>query len=147
MTRTCKKCGKSKSEAEFRAHKRTRDGLSYICNQCKDEIYLPWNSKSQPADATTVYLVAATNGLVKIGCASDIDKRMSLLRCQSPIPVELAYALKCTHAGAIERALHDKFRSQHDHGEWYQLSSDDIEEVKRYAHALVSPDCQNKPAT
>ena len=140
MTRTCKKCGECKNETEFRAHKRTRDGLSYICNQCKDAIYLPWNSKSQPANATTVYLVAAANGLVKIGSASDIGKRISLLRCQSPVSVELVYMLKCTRAGAIERALHDKFRSQHDHGEWYRLSDDDIEEVKHYAHALVSLD-------
>lgn len=138
--RTCKKCGESKNETEFRAHKRTSDGLSYICNRCKDAIYLPWNSKSQPANATTVYLVAAANGLVKIGSASNIEKRMSLLRCQSPLSVELVYTLRCTHAGSIERALHDKFRSQHDHGEWYRLSSDDIEEVKRYAHALVSFD-------
>lgn len=138
--RTCKKCGEDKSETEFRAHKRTSDGLSYICNRCKDAIYLPWNSKSQPANATTVYLVAAANGLVKVGSASDVEKRMSLLRCQSPIAVELIYTLACHKAGAVERAIHDKFRNYHDHGEWYRFSEEDIERVKSYAYALVSLD-------
>lgn len=138
MMRTCRKCGVGKNETEFRAHKRTGDGLSYICNQCKDAIYLPWNSKSQPSNATTIYLVAAANGLVKIGSASDVEKRMSLLRCQSPVTVELIYALECPRAGAVERELHNKFRDHHDHGEWYRFSNEDIERVKSYANALVS---------
>ena len=77
-----------------------------------------------------VYLVRAENGLHKIGIAANARERFLGIRSQSPAPVALEFCMRCPRALEIERALHSRFVSKRHHGEWFDLSEDDVEYVK-----------------
>ena len=47
MAKTCRKCGKSKSAAEFRPNARMRDGLSSWCSACHVEATRRWREERE----------------------------------------------------------------------------------------------------
>lgn len=44
MGKVCSKCKIEKDESEFGKNKRMKDGLHYICKECKRKVDLEWNS-------------------------------------------------------------------------------------------------------
>jgi excisionase family DNA binding protein len=79
-----------------------------------------------------VYILQAANGLVKIGQSIHVNKRVSLIRSGSPLPVALLHVVETDQAGDLERALHARFASRRHHGEWFALTPDDILEIRTY---------------
>lgn len=70
----------------------------------------------------TVYFVEAIGvGLIKIGITHDIERRMRVLRANSPVPLALLAAIPGTLFD--ERRLHDQFARERAHGEWFFASS------------------------
>jgi hypothetical protein len=64
------------------------------------------------------YLIRAANGLVKIGCSAEPERRFHALSTMSPVALELV-AL-CPGGYSAERYLHDRFREHRSHGEWFR---------------------------
>jgi hypothetical protein len=77
-----------------------------------------------------VYLIRAANSLYKIGFASNIERRFNTLRAQSPIPLELVLHFNGENARELERELHDKFSDKRHHGEWFELSDEDLDYIQ-----------------
>lgn len=75
-----------------------------------------------------VYLVESA-GLVKIGIASDVSRRLRQLNSQSAVPVRLLGAFRSEDARKSELDLHARYRAQRSHGEWFRLAASDIEEI------------------
>jgi hypothetical protein len=71
-----------------------------------------------------LYLIMAENDLVKIGITQDIYSRFSILRGNSPLKLEII--LWCD-AGWAEKTFHERLRDKWSHGEWYALTSQDID--------------------
>ena len=71
-----------------------------------------------------VYFIEAENGLVKIGNSTNIHKRLTTLKTQSPIKLKLIHSIPCKEFSGtrIERDLHIYFSKQRSHGEWFKLS-------------------------
>ena len=73
-----------------------------------------------------VYFIASENGLTKIGCASDVDRRINQLRVNSPSKLVLALSFNVEDAPALEKIFHNYFCDSKKHGEWYELSPYDL---------------------
>lgn len=78
-----------------------------------------WNRK----DTTYVYLAMALDGDLKIGCTWSLRVRMSRLKTQRGMPVDLAGYIPITGGRAAfekEQELHNRFRRKGSRGEWHE---------------------------
>lgn len=70
----------------------------------------------------SIYVIPA-NGLVKIGIASDVNRRLAALRTGNPHIESVAYAsakLRC--AGDVEKAVHLELAAFKVRGEWFRCA-------------------------
>src|ERR1700756_1314270 len=66
-----------------------------------------------------VYFIQDTGtGVIKIGWATDVERRIYGLQISAPSPLVLLAAIKGTHK--TERSLHDRFADTRTFGEWFQ---------------------------
>ncbi|WP_395138279.1 GIY-YIG nuclease family protein [Armatimonas sp.] len=108
--------------AEAIQHKRTaRAGVSHLVGEGATRSGVP----------EFVYLVQADNGLVKIGRTRNIKNRLSELRVGSPCELELLVMVKALDCVLLEQRLHRRFAKTRVRGEWFRLSMEDIEYVRR----------------
>lgn len=76
---------------------------------------------------TAVYVIQAEGGPVKVGIATDLAKRLAVLRSASPLPLEVAYAheVACSHrAAAIEKTALTILETDRSHGSWFKVSAE-----------------------
>jgi len=80
-----------------------------------------------------VYFIAAENGLVKIGFASNWLDRLGKLCCGSPVPLT---PLALIAGGRTEeRDYHERFSAWRRHGEWFELTDEMEAEIDRINYA------------
>lgn len=89
--------------------------------------YLP---KVRPPKSGGVYFLASTcpPGLIKIGWARNIKKRLSQLQCGSPHPIRLVAVMR----GATrldEGAMHRLYAKRRYRGEWFWLCPEMAEQI------------------
>ncbi|MBB5762125.1 hypothetical protein HNR01_001745 [Methylorubrum rhodesianum] len=78
---------------------------------------------------TFIYLIEAANGLVKIGVAQKVRDRFQATRLHSPVLTRL---IACWPGSQVdEHALHERFRSYREHGEWFVLRGEFAAFVER----------------
>lgn len=65
--------------------------------------------------------------LVKIGSAIRVEDRARALQAACPFPLAVIGGKKSEDRRVEERAIHHGFRDRRSHGEWFLLSSEDIE--------------------
>lgn len=83
--------------------------------------------------AKHVYVIEASNGLVKIGTAFDIELRCGQLQAMSPVQLRLhSYVLN--GGEKLERKLHAMLNHRRSHGEWFEV---DLQTVKMFIAELV----------
>lgn len=89
-----------------------------------------------PTTIGYVYLIEAkvdnTRSIYKIGRSIKPIKRMADLQTISPIPLSLLCELDSQNMQKLEQELHKKYVSKRLHGEWFLLSSEDVEEIKQH---------------
>ena len=77
-----------------------------------------------------VYFIEAENGLVKIGRSDNLKTRFSDLLTMSPVRLYLRHSVCATNYVKAESWLHSQFAAKRDHGEWFALSSEELEWAK-----------------
>jgi predicted translin family RNA/ssDNA-binding protein len=77
-----------------------------------------------------VYLIRAENGLYKIGKAKNISKRLQPFSVSFPMKWELVYSFQAKDYTYTEQLLHSKYHSKRDVGEWFRLTTEDVEYIK-----------------
>ncbi len=86
-----------------------------------------------------IYLFAADGGLVKIGKARNIGKRLTALNSSCPVRLALlGYAVRPI-ADGMEKKLHRLLRPYKVKGEWFSVTANEIHEI---ACALFGADCK-----
>lgn len=85
---------------------------------------------NQKAGSGYVYLAASNNGSWKIGTTRDIERRLSQLQHQSPTLIRLETWTFSEDPRNLEKMLHEKFSAKRLYGEWFELSPEDVEEIK-----------------
>jgi Meiotically up-regulated gene 113 len=82
------------------------------------------------AQAGFVYAIKA-DAYVKIGVAADVKNRILALRTGLPFEITIINTWKRSDATHAERALHRRFKSSRCSGEWFRLSDEDIQVLRR----------------
>lgn len=76
-----------------------------------------------------IYLIGAENGLCKIGKAQDINVRMKTFGQIIPMNWELLYSFRSNDYTKAENYLHKKYKDKRKIGEWFALSSEDVDYI------------------
>lgn len=76
-----------------------------------------------------VYVIKTVHSC-KIGKTTDPEARVSALLGQIPFQGEVAAMIESDDHHSLERALHEKYHDKRVHGEWFNLSLQDIEDLK-----------------
>jgi hypothetical protein len=81
-----------------------------------------------------IYFVQSADGLIKIGTTSNLERRLSTMRVDSPSELKLLGTL----AGGrkIEAALHSRFAEDRKRGEWFAPSSSLLGFISDHATAV-----------
>ncbi len=80
--------------------------------------------------ASFIYLIGASNGLVKIGKTTDTGSRIAILNTGSPVELTIIACFKTTLADEVEERLHSVYAEKRIKGEWFALTPEDIETIK-----------------
>lgn len=80
-----------------------------------------------------VYLVRSLH-LYTIGKTSDerrLKSRLQVYRTHNPHAVTLLHTIQTDNATQLEKALHQKYGERCVGGEWFELTDDQVEEIRR----------------
>lgn len=77
-----------------------------------------------------VYLLKSPLGAYKIGKTSNPDNRIKTFSVKLPFEVEYTCVIKCVDMNELEKRLHAKFADKRINGEWFALTTDDIEYIR-----------------
>jgi hypothetical protein len=78
-----------------------------------------------------VYLIREEHGAVKIGKTINLEQRFSTLAAQVPYDLELLLAIESDDIHALEAELHRRYAASRINGEWFRLSEEELEEIRR----------------
>jgi hypothetical protein len=78
----------------------------------------------------SIYLISSPQGLYKIGRAIELKARMRAFESQFPFSVTLIHSFPVEDCPTAERNLHEKYSHRRANGEWFSLSSKEVEEIK-----------------
>jgi len=85
-----------------------------------------------------IYLIRAENNLYKIGRSKRPGKRLLSLRDAqsqhpgSPLEIELLMTIPTNDMEALEKVLHSRFGTKRHHGEWFELTKEDIDHLLHF---------------
>lgn len=131
-TKICTQCNEEKEIVWFRyTNHRGSKPPADICRSCWTYSKESHVFKAGGRHCRYVYLVGAPNGLVKIGIAKDLETRMRALQLGSPVPVTLLLAKIIKNGKDLETDLHSQFAAYRAHGEWFELSDEQILQAMR----------------
>lgn len=82
-----------------------------------------------PKKTSYVYF-AKSNDIYKIGVSDNPKSRLDNLRTGSAIPIEIEYVIPSNNPRDIETTLHRRFANKNVHREWFNISDDEINQLK-----------------
>jgi len=65
----------------------------------------------------------------KIGVANDVESRLAQLSTGNPYPLEVQTIYEFENAEPVERAIHQRYKSVRQRGEWFTLGYDDLKNI------------------
>jgi hypothetical protein len=80
-----------------------------------------------------IYIVKTDNGLYKIGSAGNVEQRIRKM----PFRVHLIHIISTDNVYDAETNLQERYRKQRIGGEWFQLTDEQIEELKTVRYFSV----------
>lgn len=101
----------------------------------------PEPSRKPPKKAGIVYALKGDT-CYKIGCTTNLTKRLRALGIKSPFPLTIVALLQTENIYALERELHYRFAAKRRRGEWFDLSDEDIVTLQQHA-CVVDPSTYN----
>jgi len=87
------------------------------------------NIKAAEDRSGYVYVVEADNGLYKIGLSKEPRKRIDALGVKLPYELEIIILIETPDRYELERELHEQFADKRKNGEWFELTSKDLETI------------------
>ncbi|MGX1194588.1 GIY-YIG nuclease family protein [Metabacillus sp. SLBN-84] len=121
----------------------TANQIQSVATQHPQKIYLFQTDQNILKDITTkpfppgqapgyVYFVQEhMNGSFKIGKTKNIEKRMNVFGVKLPFKNELVFLIKSGNHHQTEAAFHRYFANKRIEGEWFSLSENDLEWIKK----------------
>lgn len=94
----------------------------------------PWRDRLEGSKRTPspghVYVMEG-NGLYKIGRTTRLDKRIRHFSTLFPVPITVVTTIPTDDPIALEKRLHERFREHRRTGEWFALSEEDLDYIRR----------------
>ena len=90
---------------------------------------------STDKDKKYLYLVRAAD-FIKIGVTNRVGERVCQIQTGNPFEVDLLHAIEVVDAYTVEKMLHGKYTEFNKRGEWFYLSTIQIQEIKDYLDNL-----------
>ena len=87
--------------------------MSLLLNEMKDVIYL-------------IHARDTDNYKIGITSQKNLDQRLKALQTGNSYKLVILKTVITKHASLVERRLHRDFKFVHQEGEWFMLSSDDV---------------------
>jgi hypothetical protein len=84
-----------------------------------------------------IYCLHDQQGHYKLGLTKHLDQRIKQLSTQPPFEISLVFAFKVVFARDYEAFLHHRFREKRLRGEWFRLSSEDVESIRSDAGVAI----------
>jgi hypothetical protein len=72
----------------------------------------------------------------KIGVANDVESRLAQLSTGNPYPLEVQTIYEFENAEPVERAIHQRYKSVRQRGEWFTLGYDDLKNIHNICLSL-----------
>lgn len=72
-----------------------------------------------PGDTNLYFIQGKTRGLVKIGLARDVDRRLATIQLYSPVHLSVVHVIPNV-SYEYETFMHTKFAAERMHGEWFK---------------------------
>lgn len=92
-------------------------------------------TEPKPKKAAFVYMLEC-GGRYKIGFSRDVERRIAELD-NRPFPVNIIVVSKATtEAYEVEQYIHSKLEHLRINGEWYEISPEGVEKVKKYIERI-----------
>ena len=86
-----------------------------------------------------VYLIRSDeDGLYKVGISKSPSKRLEQLQTGNSSKLTLIETFKSDHARKIEQGIHNFFRSMKIHGEWFEISMNEVVMFNEYCKRIDS---------
>ncbi len=128
------------------------NGLAVEINERMDKEYedrwhrverltdVPEQPQEEPLDSRWVYAISTDENpkVVKIGVATNIAKRIKSLQIGSSTPLVLRWSAQGGYS--LENHLHEAFRKQRTHGEWFDFRrvADPAKKINNAAQVFLS---------
>jgi len=82
-----------------------------------------------------IYLILS-EPYCKIGIANDVESRLATLQTGNPVELKILACFEFPNASIVEKVLHQKYEGLRIRGEWFRMSSAQVEEFKNLCLAL-----------
>ena len=115
---------------------RKRKTVTYILTPeqyTKVEASMELTATTKTADC--VYLIKGAD-LIKIGISGNVNSRFKKLTTMSPVKLELIHVADISKAAAVEKQLHIDYKEFNSHGEWFNLSEEQVKDIIEYLDKL-----------
>jgi hypothetical protein len=87
-----------------------------------ERIWQPFMPRDRPKRIANRTYVVRCGSLVKIGMASDVERRFRDLTAMNALPLEMVVVLP--GGREVERPLHLRFARYRDHDEWFRVEGE-----------------------
>lgn len=82
-----------------------------------------------------VYFLKGTNGLTKVGMSyQSVNGRIGMFEPKLPFDTEVIHTIHCHNPVQVESNFHKRFSSKRIRGEWFELSDEDLLEIKEESY-------------
>ena len=115
--------------------RRTKSEVELLTKKQYDTLHMAMTISSSILKPTGLYIIQGA-GLTKIGISSNIESRFKKLTTSSPVPLTLAHECTTDLARSVEKELHTKYKEFNSHGEWFNLTEEQVKEIVEYLDTI-----------
>lgn len=98
------------------------------------QAYVDKQKAQEKPERNYVYFIRVPSGITKIGCTTNLENRIKGIQGMCSEPLTLLGTIETPEQYKVEESLHEYFTDKQVHGEWYDVSTSDIEQATKQLH-------------
>lgn len=102
-----------------------------VQDESDDLLALPRHRRNTATNGGYVYVIRGSENRTKIGIATHLERRVRDLQRASSDHLKVVASVRLDNPRQVEKLLHRRYRHKRLHGEWFDLSDDEVEEIKK----------------
>jgi Meiotically Up-regulated Gene 113 (MUG113) protein len=117
---------------DFIEDKKGYDDVTKICNSVLEK-YSGRDKKVEDENLASGYVyLGKQHGVYKIGKTKNTKRRRDDITLLGSEPFRLIHEIKTDDMNGVEKYWHNRFKTKHKRGEWFNLSRADVSALKRW---------------